>query len=143
MSRVEQRGRLDGETCAAAPASVPIHMIGATTGRAIRFASRLTTDTRPKWNASSGAVASVAATVIALASASAAGSRSKPLAQMRHEAEDPDHGREAELPAGVEPCARVEQQREGDRQQQRVPARRRAAGQRRDRRRRRPSRPRA
>ena len=45
------------ETCAAAGASIPIHITGAIAGSASRFAGRATSETRPKWNDISGAVA--------------------------------------------------------------------------------------
>jgi hypothetical protein len=49
-------------------------MMGATAGAASTFAGRETSEARPKWAAMSGAVANVAAVVIAVASASPTGS---------------------------------------------------------------------
>ena len=49
--------------------SIPSHMAGATAGSARRFATSPATGTAPKWNATTGAVAIVAASVIAIASA--------------------------------------------------------------------------
>ena len=54
---------------------MPSHMAGATAGSASRLAGSPASGTEPKWWASSGAVASVAATVIATPSARAAASR--------------------------------------------------------------------
>ncbi len=64
-----------GATCPSAAAIIPSHMIGATAGAASRLAGSEASDTRPKWNASSGAVPSVAAVVMAPASATAPGTR--------------------------------------------------------------------
>ena len=54
---------------------MPSHIAGATAGSASTFAGSAASGTEPKWWASSGAVASVAATVIATPSASARTSR--------------------------------------------------------------------
>ena len=62
-----------GATCAAVMPSMPSHMTGATTGAASRLAGSEASDTCSKWNARSGAVATVAATVIAVASATGSG----------------------------------------------------------------------
>ena len=53
------------------PASIPSHIAGATAGRATRFAASDPTETVPKWCAIRGAVATVAAMLIAVPSASA------------------------------------------------------------------------
>ncbi len=58
-------------TWPAAAASIPSHIAGATAGSASRFATGLTRDNSPKWRAINGAVATVAAKVIAAPSASA------------------------------------------------------------------------
>ncbi len=58
-------------TCPAIAASIPSHITGATAGRASRFAGSAVIDTASKWCAIRGAVASVAAIVIAAPSASA------------------------------------------------------------------------
>ena len=56
--------------CPSAPASMPSHIAGAIAGRARRLAGIAVSETVPKWWAASGAVASVAARVIAAPSAS-------------------------------------------------------------------------
>ena len=58
-------------TCPAIAASIPSHIAGATAGRAIRFAASDPAETVPKWWAISGAVATVAAMLIAVPSARA------------------------------------------------------------------------
>ena len=110
------------ETCAGREPSIPIHITGAIAGSATTFATRLTSETRPKWNDISGAVASVAATVIAAPAASGSGSRRQHCGQRPGRAEDPGDSGEAELPADVQPCARIDRERDGGGEQQRVPA---------------------
>ena len=56
---------------------MPSHMIGATSGRASTLAGRPASETVPKWWAISGAVATVAATVTAMPSASGRGQRAR------------------------------------------------------------------
>ena len=56
---------------ASAPESIPSHIAGATAGRATRFAGIAVSETVPKWWAARGAVARVAARVIAAPSARA------------------------------------------------------------------------
>ena len=63
-------GGSDRRDAARAPAlTIPSHMAGATAGSASRFAGSPATGTASKWCASSGAVARVAARVIAVPSA--------------------------------------------------------------------------
>ncbi len=57
--------------------SIPSHMIGATAGAAARLAGSDASETCSKWNAISGAVATVAAAVTAAASASGPGTRAR------------------------------------------------------------------
>src|SRR5207247_3892796 len=64
-----------GASWAAAAPSTPSHMIGAIAGAARRFAGSEASETRPKYSAISGAVPSVAAMVIAAASATGRGRR--------------------------------------------------------------------
>ena len=60
------------------PAIVPSHMTGATAGAASTFAGSEMSDRRSKCSAMSGAVPSVAAAVIAIASASPCGTPAAP-----------------------------------------------------------------
>ena len=120
-------------SCATSTSAVPIHITGATAGSASRLAGRPINGTAPKLWASSGAVASVAAMVSASASANGRGStRASERVKPGRERDEPDDGGEGELPAGVAADARVERQRDGGGEQQRVDPRRRATGSDRD-----------
>ena len=103
-------------------------MAGATAGAASTLAGSETSEACPKCAAMSGAVPSVAAPVSAVASARPRGSprRTRPSRTRPASSEDGHDRREAQLPADVLDRARVERQRDGRRQQQRVPARGRA-----------------
>ena len=92
--------------------SIPIHITGATAGRTSRFAGIDASEMRSKSWAISGAVATVAASVIAAPSASARASGSgrregKALGDQSAGRPRPEHDpgdrREAELPADVAP----------------------------------------
>ena len=97
-------------------ASIPSHIAGATAGSASRLAKRVVVESASKWKAISGAVARVAAIVIAAPSASAprqprrADPRRDRRPQRRGESEDAEHGGEAELPADVGADPRVDRQ---------------------------------
>ena len=122
-----------GANWPATPASTPSHITGAIAGAARRFAGSETSESCSKCSAISGAVPTVAATVIAVASASGSGIRraSRRLSGAAPISSAIDRG-ERELPARFARRAGVEHQRRGGRQQQRVPAPRRTPGERRD-----------
>ena len=106
---------------------MPVHITSGMAGSAARFAGSAASDTRSKWKAISGAVASVAATVSAAPMRSGSGSARIAPASGAHQHEDACDGREAELPPDVLPSARVDAERHRRGEQQRVPARRRTA----------------
>ena len=110
-------------TCPTPALSIPSHITGATAGSAARFAGSAARDARSKWNAISGPVAIVAATVSAvpLRNGSGSGPRARPSGA--RQGEDAHHGGEAQLPADVLPRPRVERERHHAGQQQAVPAR--------------------
>ena len=123
--RVEAAPRARATTCAAAAASIPSHMIGATAGAATRLAGSDASETCSKCSAISGAVPSVAATVIAAASATGAG---QPAAERRAQRRAPSassasDGGERQLPARLARGPRVERERDGRGEAERVPAR--------------------
>ena len=117
-----------GRQLPTAQSSIPAHITIGTAGSASRLAGMPASGTRPKWNARSGAVVSVAASVIAAALGERARQRSQRPAQLRRDPDDPRHGHERELPAGVARRARIGRQRERRRQKERVGARGRAGG---------------
>ena len=144
-SGAERRGRAGaGPRCPSAALTIPSHMAGATAGSASRFAGRPASGTEPKWWASSGAVARVAATLMATPSASARTAmparpacavrercgrssvqRARQDRAQRHaQNEDAHHRGERQLPARIAGAARVPRQRGHGGEQQRVPARR-------------------
>ena len=120
------------------PVSMPSHIAGATAGAASTLAGRAAGENWSKASAIRGAVATVAEAVTATASARArraelairtAGDRRGQSPGPEH---DPDHRREAELPADVAVRPGVDRQGDRRRQQNRVPARARSVGQSRD-----------
>ena len=117
--------------CAAAAASTPSHITGAIAGAASRFAGSDASETSPKCSAISGAVPTVAAIVIAAASATGPGIRRSSAAR-NGGAPGQQRGdrRERQLPSRLARRARVEDQRERRREQQGVPAPRRPPGER-------------
>ena len=144
-------GRCPAAAARAMPSAaltIPSHMAGATAGSASTLAASPASGTEPKWYASRGAVASVAATVIAMPSqrpsrsaagpargrATGAARRARqllgdppqPRGQRAAGHQDARDRHERELPARVAAGARVQGERGGRREQQRVPARRRS-----------------
>ena len=107
---------------------MPVHITSGIAGRAARFAGSAASDTRSKWKAISGAVASVAATVSAAPMRS--GSGSARIAPARGRASTKMPATAAKLSCHPTSCQARGSHAEGQRggQQQRVPARRRAAG---------------
>ena len=123
-------------------ATMPSHISGGTAGAATRLAGSDTTDTSSKWNASSGPVASARRGGDGEASGrQGRGARAaSAVSQRGREREQPDHRGEGELPTGLAGGRRIERERDGGREAERVPARATAVPQARPRARRRPSR---
>ena len=122
-----------GAIWAAATASIPSHITGAIAAAASRLAGSAASETCSKCSAISGAVPTVAATVIAATSATGPGSARVSAPRMRRrERQQRDDGGERQLPARLTGHARVERERDRCGEPERVPAVRGPAGERGD-----------
>ena len=118
-----------GAIWATATASIPSHITGAIAAAASRFAGSAASETCSKWSAISGAVPAVAATVIAATSATGPGTaRASTARSGGASASSATTAANDSCQPGSPADQRVERERDGGGEPERVPAVRRATG---------------